>query len=296
MVADPADLAVAFPSSGRADLTWSPSSDPGLLDYSVFRRTPSTGAAFTPGVDTPVASGITDESYSDTGLAPASYDWQVFGRLFSPADIATLHSWFDASVPSSITGSPVSQWSDLSGNGNHITQASGSQKPTTGVHTMNGRNVLTFSQAANTLLARGSVTIAQPLTVFAVAKLTTGLANTQILGNLTNPEATLFAFDSGGGGKWSLYAGSVQQGSIATTLNAVQVSAVFNGASSGLWVDGATSTLGGSPGAAGRTDLEIGDANSWEGDIAEVLIYSSALSTPNRQAVEAYLKAKWGTP
>ena len=47
--------------------------------------------------------------------------------------------------------------------------------------------------------------------------------------------------------------------------------------------------------------LNIGDRSGGAvaplaGSIAEIIIYKSSLSTTNRQAVEAYLKAKWGTP
>jgi hypothetical protein len=35
---------------------------------------------------------------------------------------------------------------------------------------------------------------------------------------------------------------------------------------------------------------------SWDGDIAEVILYSDALSDADRQTIENYLRAKWGTP
>jgi hypothetical protein len=39
-----------------------------------------------------------------------------------------------------------------------------------------------------------------------------------------------------------------------------------------------------------------GAQNFWWGDLAEMIIYDRALSTSERQQVEAYLKAKYGTP
>ena len=34
----------------------------------------------------------------------------------------------------------------------------------------------------------------------------------------------------------------------------------------------------------------------WWGDLAELIIYDRALSSSERQQIEAYLKAKYGTP
>ena len=49
--------------------------------YLIFRRTPSTGEPFTPGVDTPVAILPSDQlTYNDTDLTIGTYDWQVFAR------------------------------------------------------------------------------------------------------------------------------------------------------------------------------------------------------------------------
>ena len=43
--------------------------------------------------------------------------------------------------------------------------------------------------------------------------------------------------------------------------------------------------------AIGRSGT--GSANPWSGDIAEIMIYDTALSDDDRQAVEQYLKVKW---
>lgn len=67
---------------------------------------------------------------------------------FVPTDLgpSILAAWFSAKDTATITesGGAVSQWNDKSGNGNHIVQATGANKPTTGANTLNGFNVLTL--------------------------------------------------------------------------------------------------------------------------------------------------------
>ena len=75
------------------------------------------------------------------------------------------------------------------------------------------------------------------------------------------------------------------------------------------WRDGTESTMVPSATNSGvtvgsstaTTTLNIGSRNGgaavpYQGSLGDLLIYDSALSATNRQAVEAYLKAKWGTP
>lgn len=75
---DPTNLVVTQVGSD-AHLVWDTST--GALDYSIFRRTPQTGALFVPESDTPLASGISALSYTDDTVGIADYDYQVFGRL-----------------------------------------------------------------------------------------------------------------------------------------------------------------------------------------------------------------------
>lgn len=145
MPSDPPNVAIEITGT-TAHLTWDASADPDVADYAVFRRTPQTGAAFDPNVDTPVASGITDLFYDDAGLSfDMPYDWQVFGRVaaaFDPlTDIVDLHAMYDASDAGSLTlsGSDVLAWLDLGPN--NLDFAAGSQNMQTG-GSQNGLNTL----------------------------------------------------------------------------------------------------------------------------------------------------------
>ena len=57
-----------------------------------------------------------------------------------------LKLWLDASDSSTITESSgaVSQWSDKSGNSNHVVQSTADNKPKTSISSLNGLNTLSF--------------------------------------------------------------------------------------------------------------------------------------------------------
>ena len=76
-------------------------------------------------------------------------------ELWTPAELDGVQLWLDASDASTITlnGSTVSQWDDKSGNNRHATQATASNQPTYTTAGLNGKNVLTFSNAGSTYLS-----------------------------------------------------------------------------------------------------------------------------------------------
>jgi hypothetical protein len=85
-------------------------------------------------------SGVVVVRYDPTQFVPAS--------SFDPASIADLQLWLDASDTSTITDAgagAVSAWNDKSGNARHLEQATAGLRPTTGVRTQNGRNVVDFA-------------------------------------------------------------------------------------------------------------------------------------------------------
>jgi hypothetical protein len=221
--------------------------------------------------------------------------------VFDPLSLSPA-LWLDASDAATIThtGGLVDQWNDKSGNARHVTSSS-TNRPQTGVDTINGRNVLTFD-GSNDWMLSGSVTISQPTTAVAVVKSASTTSTVSILNS--GPSATTQAlFISGGSGArlLRLFSGSATAGISITDTQANVVAGFFSGASSYQAVNGTKSANQN----AGTQSLGAGwriganrDANGefWRGQIAEILFFPSGLSDANRQAVEAYLKTKWGTP
>jgi hypothetical protein len=65
---------------------------------------------------------------------------------FDPLSIANCKLWLDASDTStiSLSGSEVTQWNDKSGNSKNVTQSTSARRPSSGLNTINSKNVITF--------------------------------------------------------------------------------------------------------------------------------------------------------
>ena len=228
---------------------------------------------------------------------------QVDAAGFSPTSISGLQLWLDADDVSTFTfgtGTAVSQWNDKSGNSRHVVQATGAQQPDRSA-TYGARTAVRFTASNSNVLRPGaSATVNQPITLFAVAARSSGSgsANARIIASFSG---TGFQLLIGEGALGSLYAGTafVTQGSAPSAGVLHQISAIANGASSQVWGNGTAGTAGN----AGSNSLALStvgasgnNTNYLQGDIAEVIVYDSALGTTDRQAVETYLKSKWGTP
>lgn len=237
----------------------------------------------------------------------------VGGTAFTPLSLSpTL--WLDASDTATITAAAnrVSAWADKSGNGNNASQSTAGLKPTTNTTTMNGRNVLDFS---SNLIVTSSFTINAANTVFVVFSSSSSAA--QIIvehgPNWNSNSGQLHYINSA-----TQYAAGYNRGAAAplggnaatlTTRSsgAHQLSFVTDGtyANMAAWADGAALTKSSiytnTVTTAAAAALNIGDRSGGAvaplaGSLAEVIVYNSALSTTDRQAVEGYLKTKWGTP
>lgn len=234
-----------------------------------------------------------------------------------PESVTGLTAWWDASDASTITasGGYVTRLADKSGMRNHLTQTS-TYGPITGTRTQNGLNVLDFFASTRASLYTETFNQAQPCTIFVVAQTDTltvdSFGKSAIIGwtNVGGYTGCAIAqADSLGqmqinaGGAWYTY-----QYLAANTP--AQLTAVFDGSNSHLDLNGSASANlpPGTQGWGNSTRFNLGQVGyeytadkagydaAWNGWIGEVLVYDGALSSGDRAAVEAYLKAKWGTP
>lgn len=222
--------------------------------------------------------------------------------LFSPTKIVDLTTWYDPSDTATIhatTGLVDTIDDKISG---YNATSSGINRPTTGVATINGLNALSFDGTSDRLtLPSGLYTVpAGPNTVFVVFKTASATTDQRLLTGVVSA-----------GTRWGIlyYQGGAEirvvnntsftpQGKAITgdtnahvahlsrsgTALAVGWDGVEASGTNGLDVTVTTLYIGTNPGANGQF---------LNGALGEVLIYSRALSTAEKNQIGAYLAAKW---
>ena len=230
-----------------------------------------------------------------------------FGGGFDPAPYGTLALWLDAADAStlSLSSTTVTQWRDKSTLANHAAPVGSPVFAATGVNgkpsiSLNGSSMGFRGALANT----GTVS-----TTFIVATLNT---STSINGRLVslagntgadyNNASFLIPLLRNGNAQElaTYYNGSVRSvSSVPTYDTPFYATAVVNGTNNTTFMNGIAGTTSAMSPTFAITKYAVGtqpNANGdwWKGYVSEVLVYNSALSTPDRQTVEAYLATKWG--
>lgn len=141
-----------------SDIAWSVSMDTG------------TGKQVISGFEAVGGAGTTSNVTYTTSSFP-SFNSAIESQLFEVLDLNPV-AYFDASVDGSVilTDGKVSQWTDLSGLGNHVSQMTPGNRPT--VSTLNGMNVLSFDAANEEYLITSSWddVVGPPIEAFVVVK------------------------------------------------------------------------------------------------------------------------------
>ena len=239
-----------------------------------------------------------DTLYAD--IAPTSSE-----ALFEPDNVADTLMWFDASQLTGYTnGQAITSWTDIIGGNNATPFSTG---PTYVANTLNGLPVVSFS-GTNGLRTTNSVSLGD-WTTFVIFKDSSGqtayerLLDHEYTAGFWIGRNNTTANSFGGGvkeasdpygrfttvvdGQWNLL--GTQR---ASTTHKIWGNGNFASASSGTVTSAATSS--------NRIGIGAWHNNATSGqqasniDMAEVLIYSSALSTAPRELLEQYQSAKWG--
>jgi hypothetical protein len=207
---------------------------------------------------------------------------------------AGLKAHFDATAGAQEDVDGVHTWYDLSGNGNHLTQATGAAKPALVKVAQNGLPGVLFDGVDDVMVA-ASISEVQPLTHFSVFKMD-AFAERNISDGVGFAHAISHHSLSG-----LRIAAGVSLYSNPNTLEPADpliLSAVFNGASSKIRINGGSENTG-DAGASSPTDgITLGANRSGSrylsGFIFEHVVFNRELTAQEIEAVEAHLAAKWG--
>lgn len=237
---------------------------------------------------------------------------------FDPRSVPGLQVWLDAADSNTVTVTSgfVSSWRDKSSNGYTFSNAAttGRTGPTR-VTTLNGLDVLTFT-AANATDAAGqfldnTVASLHNLSAHVMClvhrpSVTNGVSygDTNLIVAVSNTTGVQFPFASAAGTLGysnSFYTRQFAINDVSTAYNISVASRTYdsttlyrNGRLQTYWPAGtdvstvfsATLRVGAAPGAT--------PSNFYSGTVAELLVYSNAISSEVRRAVEGYLAWKWG--
>lgn len=208
------------------------------------------------------------------------------------------------------TGSDLGVWPDMSGNGRNATQATAANQPDIITGGLNGRQVRRFNGSSDYLTHQYAVS--SDSTIFAVAYSTrTESSQYNIIFSAADQNTQLKCFmmsQTNTSNNWGTFrSGNISSGhTLRTSFQIASIVATAAGVSmktgSNAAVFVADTTFLVDPNNSRRTvgaSYSGGSGNGldyFKGDIAEILVFPTALSDTDRQAVESYLRTKWGTP
>jgi hypothetical protein len=270
-----------------------------------------------------------DGDYLYVATAANTWERAALSTWTPVASIAGLQAWYDASDASTLydatsggslvaADGAVARWQDKSGNGRHATQDSQTLQPLRKAAVRAGRDVLRFDGSNDSLRASNVFNATASYTVFFVGRgdtiddngrafvslapettLTQGYFHYLYRNDITNKSRVMFTTD---GVDQNLSTDTAA----STTYNAFHyMSAVHSATQREWWVNGVSQgTANTASGSAvfSSAELRVGwyyarsagaGFYSLEGDIGEIIIYNTALSSTDRGRVESYLAAKW---
>jgi hypothetical protein len=224
--------------------------------------------------------------------------WTPFGwtggarRGLAPQALSGLRAWYRSDLGITIaTG--VSQWNDLSGNGNHLLQAAGPSQPTRTLGVINGSPAIVFS-AASTMAA--SFTLGQPSTLFAVVRADTwGDTNTLFDGVAAGASAMVQQFTASANVRLVAGAAGVDGVQLPVSTFALLV-ATFNGASSSIKITDGTQ-LNGTLGADNPNGLTVGSRAGGTAfaniSVAEIIVTATSATAAERTSIRTYVQQRY---
>jgi len=223
-------------------------------------------------------SGLSSPLSGDTSTLPIN--------RFLPSHLAGLKLWTKFNSGITVTGSGVSQWDDVSGNGNHLKQGTDANRMTLEA------DGSILGNGVNQFLKTDAFTLVQPETIYFLGKQVTWTALDAFFdGNAVNTGK--LRQDNSSSPSLESYAGVVLPlfGSLPLDTYRV-ITTIFNGASSLIQANN-IAPLTGNAGAANMGGFTLGASGTPDRysniQVKEILIYSEAHDAATRAKVISYL-------
>ncbi len=248
-------------------------------------------------------TGFTDTVYWKViGLNPClnEFDSEIFEfYIFSPNQYENLLIW---SEPASVVneGGFVSEWIDLSGNGNDFIQANVDSRPEIIQNDIFPNDFIRYDGVDDYLNVDFGQTIDQPITGFVVWK--NSILKSQNIFDGISSEGVYMYFPYSVINTMIFSAGSIGGIQFDNPVNDnLTLSSFICGETSHLYDNFVEIGTGSDIGSNGLSGLTVGaksslDARFFNGDISEIILYNTELSDEDRQQVELYLHDKYFPP
>jgi hypothetical protein len=220
-----------------------------------------------------------------SNLPSPSHPYSLSPWPGTPLELSTCQLWIDAQDSNAFTvsGSNVTAVFDKSPNAWSLGSAANATRGST---LFNGTYPSFYSTGPG--LGTASTSLTQPLTVYFV-------------GQSLNTWGSAFLFDSvnTAAGRLVLYAGAVANAGAdlsptnnGDSLSPHVLSVVYNGASSSIILN--STTTSGNVGSSSVNTIIISKGDGYRGHICELIFFSGAHTTTQRQQMMGYLAWKWG--
>jgi hypothetical protein len=222
---------------------------------------------------------------------------KVLPQLALPVT-AGVKVWLDASQLTGLTdGDPVATWTDMSGWDNNATASAGSPTYKTGA--LNGKPVVRFVKASGDAFTTADLSSQFPsaATVFIVTTINPGTAAYSLVcSSAGNPTDEWFRYSGNGLSYPGTFRSSRIDNYCAMPDSGSHIFAISSSATAWeMWIDGAGQGAADGAYSAGGTHVIGSGSNgaTLDGDIAEVIEFSRALTPTEMADMSAYLTAKY---
>jgi hypothetical protein len=266
--------------------------------------------------------GVGAYSAASSSVTPAEFAPSAISGLQLWLDASDAGTLFDATSGGSLVAADgaVARWQDKSGNSRHFTQSTSGSRPLRKVSQQNGKDTLLFD-GTNDFLSGGNYLDVNTggITAFVVHKRNATGATHELLTKSDNSGLGWF-FRHSSADKLSAFLQQTEgNGSSRASTNTVAASSYIVAAMwfaagafqsiaysrNGTALAMANAVAEGGSGAQtppNTTGVMLIGTQLYDGlyynhanaNIAEIIIYDTALSDANRSAVESYLMTKWG--